>query len=334
MGQVIYAGGELDSVEIVSGTPVESATYNAPYARATIYCGTPAEVIRLGFYDDGGAAMTVDDGQTLFVHYNRQMNTAIASPGLPLCTIRDSSGDPWVQLRNAAVGALGIFGNTGTGGSPTWTQIGSNIAFVADNYTDDIRVAIDSTGSHEVEWITNNTTVALGSFTNAGFTDAASADLAGMNLGLGISYSEELCTEGLSTVGAHVYTSILSGAGTTSDWSGAYTDANETPMSDSTSLSTALANQTSTFACGDITTPVNYFLPCVFVWTRGKNSGAPPENIHTVFRISGVDYASAALANTGVSYTNQPTRYDEAPDGNAWTDAIFNAAERGVKSTT
>lgn len=334
MGQVIYAGGELDSVQVISGTPTESTALPGSYARGVITCHI-GDCIRCSFYDDGGAALTVGVGETLFVHYFRGMVGAITAVNDYLTIIRDSAGFPWVCIlkKQFGQGAIGIFGNTGTGASPTWTEIGSGTIYAPNiQYTDDIRVAIGADGVHEVEWAIDQTRVVLGNFTNVLFTNARSFDLLGLN-NSNIVYRELLATEGLSTVGAHVATSALSGAGNQNTWgSGTYTDINEIPLNDTTAMSTTNAGDVATFACTDITTPVNYELPCVFVWTRGKNSGATPENIQTVFRISGTDYASASLASTGVSYTNQPTRYDEAPSGVPWTDVIFNAAERGVKS--
>lgn len=338
MGAVVYAGGEADSVQVVSGTPLEVAGVGAAtYTRCAIRCRV-GDVIRCNFYDVGaGVSTTVDAGQTLFVHYQRNMTGAFTTSSHLMTVIRDSAGFPWVAIQNSggSGNVLTLMGNTGSGGSPTWTAIGSGTSTFVNSgvYVDDILVQIDAGGTHTVEWAINQTRVTVGTFTNVDFTEAASFDLTGFPFAADIYFSQMMATEGLSTIGGHVYTSALSGAGNQNAWgTGTYTDINEVVLNDSSVMSTTGTGDVATFACTDITTPVNYTLPCVFVWTRGKNSGATPLNIETVFRISGTDYASADLPATGVAFGNQPVRYDQAPSGVDWSDAIFNAAERGVKS--
>jgi hypothetical protein len=333
VGQVVFAGGELESIQVISGTPTEQAAGGISPSRGIIVM-TGAAVARCNFVDNGGAATTVTTGQTLFVHFMFSPRVA-GGTTQDVMLIRDSSGYPWVKILSIGFGSgqLVIYGNTGSGASPSWTALHTDTFNATQNYTYDVRVFIAANGIHEVEWSIDQTRVVLDTFTNAAFTNAASFDISGIGGAYQVYYQQLLATQGLSTIGAQVATSTLSGAGNQNTWgTGTYTAINEIPLNDATVMSTTNAGDVATFACTDITTPSNYFIPCVFVWTRGKNSGTTPANIQTVFRISGADYASASLANTGVSYTNQPTRYDQAPSGVPWTDVIFNAAERGVKS--
>lgn len=334
MGQVLYAGGEMDSVEIVAGSPVEIvASYDSTYSRGSI-SGNYTSIHRERCYDSNSIATTVAAGQTCFSHGLRSF-AGTASFFDAVRTIEDASGHPWITLRPPSAGALACYVNTGTGASPVWSTLGTGTKAWNNNqtYADDIRVYIDPAGlAHEVEWIVDQTRVSIGTFANAGFTNIASVTKCGPNNAGGF-WSQGIITEGLSTVGAHVFTSDLSGAGNYSQWTGTNPDAvNEVILDDTTSWQTSTAGNKSTGATKNFTTPAGYVLPSIFVWTRVKQSGSSPQNANIVIRTGGTDYP-LALASPGVGFSNFPLRMDVNPaTGTVWTDTAWNAAERGIEA--
>lgn len=337
-GEILFAGGELDSYEIVSGAPGYNAGFSiSPYSRGSVQCSTEGDIIRARCWDASSAATTVPDGATAFVHYVRTRAGTFNAYFHPLCLIRDSAGDPWLGVFPIPFtnGYVGLYYNSGTGPSPAWTQLGTNQPYNnVQAYTDDIRIALNSAGTTQIEWAIDQNQVFIGSVTRASWTNVAMVDWSSYEFGTATYYSQPLITKDISTIGGHVYASGLSGAGTNGDWSGAYGDIDEPGLSDTTNLQTANVGDVSTFATSNVTTPAGYICPSVFVWTRAKDSGLSPANLDVVIRQGGSDF-NYPVASPSVSYSNIPLRMDTDTGGvDPWTDTTWNAAERGVESQT
>lgn len=335
--EVLYAGGRLDSVEVIAGTPTESTTaalINTTYADAATRAGTNTVFFAVTFRDSSFGATDVVSGESLYLHFDIY-HDATASNTSNVVTIYDSSGFPWLALRTTTVsGTMGIYYNSGTGASPTWTLVDSTWSFVAlSRYTYDIKLTLGS--PHAVEVSRNGSLLKTGTFTQASFTGARSARFSSNNASNATSYSQILATRGINTIGAFVKYLRGTGAGSNSGWTGSVTDVNEAIGSDATVNTSATAGQKQSYAMTDITVPGGYDVRSIFYWLRARNTGAAPGNIKAVCRSGATDYSSSNLTGITSSFSQIGTRYDTDPaTATAWTDSGIDAVEFGYESAT
>lgn len=339
---VVFSGGRLESVQIVSGSPADNTTgasFDSAYCDASLQLsnGTNDEVA-CPFVDAAMAPTTVPDNATCWFHCDAYHLSGFANAQGDGIIFYDSSGFPWVKLRgDNGTPTVYLYGNTGTGLVPVWTQIGANVPFTFARTTFDISVAIDSGGSHGVTLYVNGTaSVATGTFSNSSFTNIAAVHLRAFDTGGSWGYSQLMATNGLSTVGGHVFSSRATGAGANAGWTGTYTDVNEANDNDTTFNEAAAAGLRQSYAMGDVTVPAGYYIASVFHWLRAKNDGTAPENIKSVCRRGGTDYVGASnMPGIGAGFAAVGARYDVDPSTSAaWTQAGYNAAEMGFESET
>lgn len=335
-GQVLYIGGRLPTVTVVSGTVVDNdnAEYiNTTYTDAGIDTGSTPGVARGYFYDPASAPLLVPyaavTGSTYYFHAQLGLRYAIdETHSWPLLQLVDAAGDPWIQLNTNGF----LQYNSGTGVAPVWTNLHTTAwTFAGFNSSApeaiDIILAFSGTGTHQI-------TLAFGGVAVVGpvsFTQA-SLGLAGFILGSNIYaggptvWSEILCTQDLSTVGAHVAVSRPNGAGTHSDWAGTYTDVNAALTQTTTVNQATTAGLNQTYTMSNITVPTGYVIGSVFEWLYAKNDGGSPANIEAICTPAGTDYTSGDLNGISVTFAGIGSRYDVNPATSAaWTQAQWNA---------
>ena len=337
MGQVLFAGGRLDSVSVTGGAPAEVSTagrFDATYADAAVDCVAAAGQIQATFVDASNNPVDVTTGQTLYAHFEMYCKAVgpFSTSTNHACLV-DSSGNTWLALRHAgSSGLLGLFYNSGTAGAPVWTQIGSG-TFSANTslFVFDLKLTLGS--PHSVEWSVGNSVVQSGTFTQASLTT-----LRGLRLGLSASlvFSQILCTEGKSTIGAKVKYRRATGAGGNSGWSGAATNVNEAVNSDATVDTATSAGLRQTYPMTAVTVPANYAIASIFHFLRAKNDGAAPQNIKSSVRVSTTNYDYGSnMPGIGTSFGPCVARYDTDPSTSApWSQSGANAAEFGYLSAT
>lgn len=347
MPLVLFVGGRLDSLTVVNGSPSEvttAGTFDTANADAAVKCTGTADVVQASFFDAANTPVNLTSGQLGFVHWesrHAEDNTSYIGSGLIVASLVDSSGQPWVAIRaTASGGPFGLFYNSGTGASPTWTQVSGTSTFsIVTNtrYTYDIKIIIGS--PHSVELSRNGSALTSGTFTQALLTTLRGVRLGGLQSG-GFSadafYSQIMAAEGRSTVGGKVDYNRATGAGGNSGWTGAFTNVNEAVNSDATLDSTTAAGNRQTYAMGDVTVPAGFSIQSVFHFMRAKNDGAAPANIKSVVRQSATNYDYASnVPGIGASFGPCLARYDTDPaTAAAWTQSGFNSAEFGYLSVT
>lgn len=341
--EVLFAGGRLDSLTVISGAPTEngspgSSYGEAAYVDAVVRCsGTTQEVVAAIFRDSSFSPADVVTGERLYLHWD---TGSVGTPGTTIRTLLqliDSSGFPWLAMRATGTsGRMGLYYNSGTGASPVWTLLGSDWAPAGGaKITYDIMLTLGS--PHSVTLMQDNATVLVAAAT---FTQASLASLRQANFGTLVSnqqqsHSQILITRGIPTFGAKVKYSRATGAGSNSGWSGAATNVNEAVNSDATFDSTTSSGAKQTYAMGDVTVPSGFEIKSVFNFVRAKNDGTAPNNIKSVIRSGGTDYSSANLSGIGLTFASLGFRYDTDPATSAaWTQAGWNAAEAGYESAT
>ena len=343
--ELLFAGGRLDSLSI-GGVPLEVTTapyFDTGYADCALQLFSSDTVTATLVASASGvlSATTVITGEILFVHfedYHKGLTNTNTTNNISICELRDASGFPWLAIRtNSVNGNYGLYYNSNTGASPTWTQIGTTWTPAnSTNFTHDISLTLGS--PHSVNWSVNGNLYISSTFTQALLTAIRDVKFTGSSttLGNGIHHlSQILCTRGISTIGAKVKTSRATGAGTNAAWTGAATNVNEAINSDATQDTTPTAALKQSYAMGDVTVPSGFVIQGVFHWLRAKNDGSAPANIQSLIRSGATDFATGNLSGISTPYTPVGARYDTDPNTSlAWTQAGWNAAEAGYVSAT
>lgn len=328
----LFAGG-FEAIQVEAGTPsanTTSTTFNSTYADHSISAHSTNRAF-FAFVDSSGAADSAVTGETLHVHFamTRISGSTIPTAGNAV-ELFDNSGFSWLSLRNTGTtDTYGLFYNSGTGASPTWTQIGSNTQSITNAAVVDIDIWITLGSPHSASWAVNASLKDTGTFTQGSLTSLSKVRLRG-SAAIGMGYSELMATTGISLVGAHLYSSKPTGAGSNSGWTGAYTDIDDVAIGDTDAITSGTAAQRSTFAYANVPTLAsNEALGEVFLWTRARNSGGAPSNVAPVRRTSGgTDNVGSSFSGISGAYSSLLTRYS------GLSETEFNGSEFGVESAT
>lgn len=334
MAKLLYAGGRLESVRILSGTISEN-TNGGWYESAYSDCGLNPDngVFQLPLFDPAAApqltAYAMQPGHSAYVHF---MSFFQGNPNNTTVTFCDSSGNPWLQYK----GVGQMYYNSGTGASPVWTAFGAT--FGQPQYSTlvpiDIKLDLAANGTHTVTvFYANSQILAPITFTATGFTSLGSITIGGGSLVTG----QYMVTEDWSTIGGKVKTTRPTGAGSHSDFAGTYSDVNEQVTNDTTINQASTAGLVQSYPTANITVPNGFLVAGAFNWVRAKNNGNAPNNLKSLVRVAGTDYtASVNMPNMGVGFGGTGARYDVNPaTGVAWTQAAWNAPiEMGFASAT
>lgn len=338
--EILFAGGGLETASLWSNAYASTDTgyYDTARSDHGVILDTSG-----GFFVEydfrSGATMapgSVVTGETLFVHAFVCSEEGAINGSLPFLLLKDTSDEQWFRLTSSS-GQLQPQYNSGSGASPTWTDVGSSIA-VAGSQKIPYDVEITLGSPHSFTVYKENIAVSSGTFTQADLTDLSRVRFAnahgstGANIGTGIS--QVMVTRGISTVGAYVQQVKATADGANTGWTGAYTDVNETLLNDATVQAAGSAGLKETHVMADISVAVGFEIKGVFHWMRAKNDGSAPLNLKSVLRESGTDYSSSDLSLIDLGYYPIGARYDASPLGPNWTAANFNSLEIGFESAT
>lgn len=337
---MLYYGGRMDSVEPSTGTLSElttAGTFDSSYADCSLRIQGAPGFFKCPFTDDSDAAYSVTTGHILFFHAEWYTNDNANNSGQPLLVLYDSSNNPWLRIFSVYNGGWGVFYNSGTGGSPTWTQLGSAWGVAVNKNVMDLIVTINTAGSHTVQFIQNGSTLV-----NTTFTQASMANLAYIMLGQTYhganltSWSQMMAAQDLSLVGAKCKTIRPNGAGTYSQWTGSYTNVNEVVTDDGGYENATSIDLLQSHAMGDITVPTGMVIQGIRHCFRVKNDGAvSPLNVQSLLRSGSTDSLSANLSGITAAYGNASKKYPVDPTTTLnWTLTTINGVELGYKSKT
>lgn len=325
---VLFAGSEneafaLDTTFTTYPDPVTSASHiDTDFARAGVDLNYGAPVF---------AAVDLGGITEVWVHW-RYGNTNGDDDNTDFFQIMDASQQGIVRLYSNSDGSWYFQYYNGS----TWVDIGSTVRASA-NSTHDIHCKIDgSTG--EFAWYQNGTEIA----STTGDTDHFSATISYLwwdtyDIFAAAYMSEVICTDTENTVGMRLATIAPDGAGSNSDWTGAYTDIDESSVNDADFISSGTANEVSTYSMGNLSTAAAALSPVALVESSRALIGASgPQNLQHVVRTGGTDYNGSSVSGLTTSFKNGfQTVWDVNPDTAAeWSTSEINALELGVESIT
>lgn len=331
---MLFAGGRVGDFVVNGG--IGEANPGAPWYDTTYSdCATTlgaSVTATCNFTDASGAAVTVGVGYTVNAHaymgYSRGLVAGV------LMTFYNASNQPWLRINCPSNGITQLQYNSNTGASPTWTNLGGTQSTGTGDV--DLSLKIDASNTHTVLFAIAGTTVYTGTFTNANLTATSIAYFTILNTDPGgtLYMSQVMGSRDIGLVLGKLKTLRATGAGTYSQWTGAYTDVNEVLTNDATYNSVTTNDQLQSYNMTDITVPSQYAIASVMHRFRIRNDGtASPLNVQGIARSGGADYLTANLSPVVAAYGYVGTRYDTDPaTGVAWTQSGVNALQLGFKS--
>ena len=330
----LFAGGGIDQVRgsvsaSTSGRDASYADHGVDFANQGFY----------DFIDDAGASDKAVAGETLFVRFGFQQNSATNGTGYRMLLV-DDANQPWLAIRSRGTGLENrLYYNSGTGASPTWTLIGNTPLPYSGFRHVFMEIHIGIGGNHSISWsyLYGGVTTTLD--TGLSFSSSMT-ELSAVGFGPQISsnqkwwVSEVAATVGIGLTGSRVKYLNITGAGSNSGFTtGSYLDVDDqgaSAIDDATLLISDTTGQRSTFAYADLPTlATEEIIGPVTLSTRVRNSGGTPANAKPVRRTSGgSDLVGSAFSGMTTSFTNYQTRFT----GLSYSEV--NGSEFGVESST
>lgn len=330
----LFVGGGIETLRTVSGTLTISTATNT--GRRTTYGAdhhvlfNNSNIAAADFVDAAGAADSAVTGETMSFGCWYDFGGASFSTVGSYMQIHDSSGSPWLAFRCTGATNTGAwYYNSGTGGSPVWTKIGTADYTWANGDNGFFECAITLGSPHTFSWTVNAVQIgAPTTFTQASLTNLASVRFLSPHSTSNFA-TEIMAAVGYSCVGGAVVYSKPTGAGNSSAWSGLFSAIDDAGIDDADSISSSTAGQRSTFAYSNSPAlSAGMALGDIFLYTRARNSGGAPLNVKPVIRTGGADTVGSSFSGIAGGYQTFLTRYS------ALSETDFNAAEFGVESAT
>lgn len=332
--EVLFLGGRLDSVKVIGSATEVASSFDAVYADCSLNVFSTSS-LRCDLYTSTAgvlSATTVVSGETLWTHFDFRHDSSFTNGGVWVWY--DSSNFPWFRFVQTSSSIVQGQYNSGTGASPVWTNVGGTHLVGGSLTTLDFRITLGS--PHSFELFSDGTTRLNGTFTQALFTNLAYFTCSGFHSANLSKFSQFALTRDIPTVGAKVRTMRPTANGANTAWAGVFSDVNEAINSDASVNSSGTAAQKETHAMGDLPAlSAGTTIKSVWHWMRAKNDGVAPNNIKSVLRSGGVDYATGDLSGMSAGFGQVGAAYDLDPaTAAAWIAANVNALEAGYESAT
>jgi hypothetical protein len=325
---LLFAGNELSSFQR-SGTNVVESTTSGTFDSSRVRCS-------LLLPNSGAWALSPNftASTTVWIHAEVFADGGSQLNGW-LFTLVNSSGVDVVRMGGTALSTnwhVEFFNGS------AWVQIGNNYTIPFDHRTTlDIMIKSGVSGGVSV-YLDGGPLVISGSgdlSAVSNFQQLRVSSQANFPMASSLTHVSQIIVADEPTIQWCSFSIHPTAAGTHTDWTGLYTDVNETVLDDTTFIYTTTASQLDTFPVNSITLPGGYIVKALVQSMRARISTAGPQNAQFVVRTASTDYASSNV--TGIFYNYQPfqTIWTTNPNTSAaWTQSDVNAAEIGVKSIT
>lgn len=325
----LFAGADLGCIRVLAGTPTtntSAGTRNGTYSDSSIFARSDIR-FATDFVDSAGASDAATTGERLEMRFYAQIDDHTTNGNF--WEALNGSDQPWLAIRSPSSGVYGLYYNSNTGASPTWTLIGSTTSLANGNYYFNVWITLGS--PHDAGWAVNDAQIDTGTFTQASLTSLDAMHFRGLTATTNYYYSEMMAAIGINLIGGHVFYGAATGAGSNSAWggtTGTYADIDDVGINDADSLSSGSAGQRSTFAYSNLPSlAATEEIGDLFMWTRAKNDGSAPTNVKPVRRDSGgTDNVGSSFSGISTAYQSFLTRYSGIDS------TEYNASEFGVES--
>lgn len=328
MSRELFAGGELEFFETISGVATVSTSWGA-YDPAWSMCAidVSAAEYRARMVDGEKTPTQAAANSKVSLHFRAYVGNSGYDQMLP--GLVDINGKPILRIANVwPSSVVCVQANTSTNATPVWTNLGTGISRSSVNGNYDL---IYDTATKEVSFFKDEafveTVTISGTWAAPAYVQLFKSHAFG-----GTCVSEVIAWEDASTVGARLKTIKANASGSVNTMTGSYTNVAKTAINDTTALISDAAGEEALFNCNDITLPDGYQLGGFWVATRARNDGTSPDDLSAQISVSGTPFESSALGLT-TGFTNSLRVWRQNPlTSSPWTAAAINGLQLGAKS--
>lgn len=317
--EIIYKGGELDSVRLVSGTAQAFATYfDATYSDMSIslHGNSYSGILRS---PTDGSAVSVSDGDVLWCScYCGGEGGATGS----WITVLDNSGRPAVRIFADGSPMTRLQHNTSATPTPSWVDLAS-FSRSSNSY---IAFRIKTGLSKEFGFYIDGVLIMDGPFTNSLIAPLSQFTIGSINIASGISQIQ--LSRNVPLVHSRLLTCKANAAGTYQQMTGSYSNIVKTAINDATGIISDTLGQITTNNYEDISVPTGMVMHGqVWIWNRVRNSGGEPSSMKQACIVNSALQKSANLP-VDVGFQGIPHVL------NSMTPVLWNSCEVGQESST
>lgn len=259
------------------------------------------------------------DAGTLWTHVEVQLNAGGGSSGsFSVMEWCDSGGTARFRLL-ASVGGAGSTITFQYFNASAWVAVGAALTVVSGRTQFDFKIVCGASGT--VEWYQNSALIRNGTFTNSSSSTIAYVRFSTTT---GSSYWSQILGADFDTRDSRYQMPLINGAGGATDGTGAYTDVNETVLSEATAAFVTAVGQNRSFTHAAITVPGGYQIGAACVSGRVRDDESV--DVALGFRVNGTNYPTDVDSSTG--YEPRTLMLETNPDtAAAWDQTTYNNAE-------
>jgi hypothetical protein len=318
---ILFAGGEMGAFVPADGDTYEttSAGYDTSLARCAIRI--------YGFSGSYAESAHWSNATDFWFHADLTVDTAVSGSEATYLSFYDSSNTEVYKLTMTfSSNALTVKQYRNNAGS--FVQVGSSFTTSTDTRnTLDIHFTCAVSGEASV--YLSGTQRLTGTADTSALNGVAYVRLKS-NL---ISYWSQVICADESTVSKRLKTVPPTGAGATTDWTGTYTEIDETVYSDTDFINSATVNQVELVSHGT-TIPSGYVVDAFVVTARAKCGATGPQNLQLAVKSGATTYTSSSIA-LDAGYTANVAIWETDPATSAaFTSSAIASLQYGVKSIT
>lgn len=273
-------------------------------------------------------------GPTIWIHGAHYYETTWNGSSMAAYTFTSGGTNVLRLLRNGSSNTSIQVWQTGA-----WTEVGTYSGDWWVNNTRvmyDVEITLGPSGS--VKLYRDNVLYIDYSGDTVGDTGATTIDKVRLAPLYGYSSSKSSLSEIIiadeDTRDMRLFYKAVNAAGSSSGFTGAYTDVDEVNASDADFISSNTADQISTFNLPDPPAgPLE--VKAVAVCGRARRGTTGPQNLQYALRVNGANYTGTSITlDTAFQHTAQQFWHTSPDTASAWTRSEFDNIEVGVKSIT
>lgn len=319
---ILFVGGEMGSFVPATANAYETTTllgYNTAFSRCAMAL--------IGQFDYVESS-DFGSGASLYCHFDLAVSSVTGATEHYRFRWCDGSGTEVIRL--AHISSTQTLRLDYWNGS-AWVSAGSlNVDLDAARQTIDIAAVVNSASGSLKLYLSGTERIDSGTIDLSGITALGKLRFYGPTTITGTLVSQCIVADE-PTIGMRVFTVAPSGAGATSDWTGAYTEIDEITYNDGDFINSPSANQVSTFSISPGTL-TGYQVRAVAVTARAKCGASGPQNLQLALRSSGTNYFSGSKA-LDVGYGAFCNIWETNPATSAaWVNTAVAGLQPGVKS--
>lgn len=326
---ILFQGAEMASFTPSDSTVKEytsSESYNSSYARCSITCDGATN------YAEGTPSASATD---YWIHFDMVIDPVASGTAATRLSVYDSSGNERLRFKYSD-------GSTFTVGVDYWTGASFTSAGTFSLDMGSIRQVIDirvvcNSGSGSIDVYVAGTNRLSAAVSTTSITNLRKFRFLGgtvASLTTNTRFSQVIVADE-PTVGWRLVTCRASGAGATTDWTGSYTEIDETIYVDGDFINSSVADQVELFTNTATASMTGHSVRSVAVAARAKRGASGPANIRMALRSAGTTYFSSGDIALGLGYTPVQTIWETDPATTSdFLASAITSLQFGVKSIT